>query len=100
MDQLGRKILFQKINILIDSLEEAENDTIGFFNDVIDVIENCKSDKELKKVLDDHLIHTGKITDYGNFGITGSYGLSIPFYPIPTNVSRTIPLDKLKQDSK
>ena len=40
------------------------------------------------------------ITDKGNFGITGSYGLSIPFYPIPTNVSRTIPLDKLKQDSK
>ena len=40
------------------------------------------------------------ITDKGNFGITGSYGLSFPFYPIPTNVSRTIPLDKLKQDSK
>ena len=61
------KELIQKINILINSLEETENDTIGFFNDVIDVIENCKSDEELKKVLDDHLIHAGKITDYGSF---------------------------------
>lgn len=59
--------LIQRINILIESLEKTENSAIKFFKGAIDVIQKCKSEKELKQALDDHLIHAGRITDYGGF---------------------------------
>ena len=37
------------------------------------------------------------ITNQGNYGATGSWGVSMPFYPIPTNMSVSIPLENLKQ---
>jgi hypothetical protein len=37
------------------------------------------------------------ITNQGNYGATASWGASIPFYPIPTNISASIPLENLKQ---
>lgn len=59
--------LIQKINNLITSLEKTNNQTIKFFKGVSDIIKNCKSDEELKRALDDHLIHAGRVTDYGGF---------------------------------
>ncbi len=59
--------LIQRIDILIESLEKTENPAIKFFKGAINVIQKCKSEKELKQVLDDHLIHSGRVKDYGGF---------------------------------
>jgi hypothetical protein len=37
------------------------------------------------------------ITNQGNYGVTASWGASISFYPIPTNITASIPLENLKQ---
>ena len=62
-------LLVKKIIILIESLNETENPTVKFFYGVIEKIKNCGNEKELKSVLDDHLIHAGKIKDYGGFSL-------------------------------
>lgn len=59
--------LIQKINHLITSLEKTNNPTVKFFKGMIEIVQNCNSDKELKRALDDHLIHAGRITDYGGY---------------------------------
>lgn len=59
--------LIHKINILINSLEKTSNQTVKFFRGVIERIESCKTDEELKKTLDGLLIHSAAITDYGGF---------------------------------
>jgi len=59
--------LIQKINHLITSLEKTNNPTVKFFKGIIEIVQNCNSDKELKRALDDHLIHVGRIKDYGGY---------------------------------
>jgi hypothetical protein len=61
--------LIKKIDNLIDSLEQTKNSSVNFFKEIIPIIKNCQSEGELKKVLDDHLIHASRITDYGAFNM-------------------------------
>lgn len=59
--------LTQKINALIAVLEKTSNPSIKFFKGVIDILQNCKTGAELKRALDDHLIHAGRVKDYGGY---------------------------------
>ena len=59
--------LIQKMNVLMESLEASGNEAIEFFRDVLDLIQKCNTEEELKKILDGYLIHASRITDYGGF---------------------------------
>ena len=59
--------LIAKINILIEALKKTSNPTVNFYKIVIDEISNCTSLEELKKVLDERLIHAGRIKEYGGY---------------------------------
>lgn len=59
--------LTQKINDLIATLEKTSNPSVKFFKGVINILQSCKTDAELKRALDDHLIHSGRVKDYGGY---------------------------------
>ncbi len=59
--------LTQKINALITVLEKTSNPSIKFFKGVLGILQSCKTEAELKKALDNHLIHSSAIKDYGGY---------------------------------
>ena len=59
--------LIKKISNLVAALEKTNNPTVNFYNIVVTEIKNCGSEDELKIVLDERLIHAGKIKDYGGY---------------------------------
>ncbi|MDA9231336.1 hypothetical protein N9O56_02070 [Rickettsiales bacterium] len=61
------EVLIDKIHNLIKALEKTDNSTINFYKIVTSEINDCITQEELKKVLDERLIHAGKITDFGGY---------------------------------
>ena len=61
------EVLITKINNLINVLNKTSNPTIKFYNMIVAEIKKCTSEKELRELLDRHLIHSGRIKDYGGY---------------------------------